>query len=51
MAIPNNSNTRKKEHGKLEKYQGLKAELEKMWDVKATMVTKVIGAVGAVTPK
>ena len=35
---PSESNKRKKEHGKLEKYQGLKEEL-------------VMGALGFVTPK
>ena len=41
VAFP--SNIRKKEHKKLEKYQGLKEELEKMWGVKAAVVTIVIG--------
>ena len=49
IAIPSDSNIRKKEHEKLEKYQGLKEELEKMWRVKATMVRVVIGALGAVS--
>ena len=35
VAIPSDSNIRKKEHEKLEKYQGLREELEKMWGVKA----------------
>ncbi|XP_041652507.1 uncharacterized protein LOC121515677 [Cheilinus undulatus] len=48
VAIPSDSNIREKEHEKLEKYQGLKEELEKMWGVKETVVT---GARGAVTPK
>ena len=51
VAIPSDSNIRKKEHEKLEKYQGLKKELEKMWGVKATVVPVVIGALGAVTHK
>ncbi len=51
VAIPSDSNIRKKEHEKLEKYQGLKEELEKMWKVRATVVPVVIGALGAVTPK
>ncbi|KAK7879105.1 hypothetical protein WMY93_034112 [Mugilogobius chulae] len=42
---------RRKEHEKLEKYQGLREELEKAWKVKATVVPVVIGALGAVTPK
>ena len=51
VAIPSDSNIRKKEHEKLKKYQGLKEELEKMWGVKATVVPVVIGALGAVTHK
>ena len=35
----------------LEKYQGLKEELERTWKVKAKLVPVVIGALGAVTPK
>ncbi|XP_055362142.1 uncharacterized protein LOC129603668 [Betta splendens] len=48
VAIPSDGNIRKKEHEKLEKYQGLREELEKAWKVKATVV--VIGALGVVTP-
>ena len=51
VAVPNDSNIRKKEHEKLEKYQGLREELERMWRVKVTVVPVVIGALGAVTPK
>lgn len=51
IAIPSDGNIRKKEHEKLEKYQGLKEELEKAWRVKAVVVPVVIGALGAVTPK
>lgn len=51
VAIPTDSNIKKKEHEKLEKYQGLKEELEKMWKGRAPVVPVVIGALGAVTPK
>uniref|UniRef100_A0A087XGF1 Reverse transcriptase zinc-binding domain-containing protein n=2 Tax=Poecilia formosa TaxID=48698 RepID=A0A087XGF1_POEFO len=51
VAIPSDHNIRKKEHEKLEKYQGLREELEKAWKVKTTVVPVVIGALGAVTPK
>ncbi|KAK7930440.1 hypothetical protein WMY93_006835 [Mugilogobius chulae] len=51
VAIPSDGNIRRKEHEKLEKYQGLREELEKAWKVKATVVPVVIGALGAVTPK
>ncbi|XP_060540560.1 vomeronasal type-2 receptor 26-like [Pantherophis guttatus] len=46
-ATSNDSNIRKKEDGKLEKFQGLKEELERMWKVKAKMVIKQ----GRVIPK
>ena len=49
--IPSDSNIKKKEYEKLEKYQGLKGELERTWKVKAKVVPVVIGARGAVTPK
>ena len=41
----------KKEHKKHKKYQGLKEELQRMWRVKASVVTPVIEALRAVTPK
>lgn len=51
VATPNDSNIGKKEHERLEKYQRLRDELEKMCRVKETMVIVVIGAFSAVTPK
>ena len=45
------SKSRKKEHKKLKEYQGLKEELKRMWGVNASVVSVVIGAPGAVTPK
>ncbi|TWW69265.1 COP9 signalosome complex subunit 1 [Takifugu flavidus] len=48
VAIPNDSNIRKKEHKKLEKYQGLKEEMERMWGMKAIVVPVVIGTLGEV---
>ncbi|XP_070694492.1 protocadherin-8 [Pempheris klunzingeri] len=51
VAIPSDSNIRKKEHRKLKKYHGLKEELEKMWGVKATVVPVVFRALGSVTHK
>ena len=50
-AVPSDSNIKKKEYEKLEKYQGLKEELERTWKVKVKVVPVVIGALGAVTPK
>ena len=51
VAVPGDSNIKKKEYEKLEKYRGLKEELERTWKVKAKVVPVVIGALGAVTPK
>lgn len=51
VAIPSDSNIRKKEHKKPKEYQGLKEELEKMCRVKATVVPEVRGALWAVTLK
>ncbi|KAF7666275.1 hypothetical protein LDENG_00113730, partial [Lucifuga dentata] len=38
VAVPADSNIRKKEHEKIEKYQGLKEELERTWKVKSKVV-------------
>lgn len=46
VAIPSDGNVRKKEHEELEKYQGLKEELEKAWRVKTTVAPVVIGELG-----
>jgi len=51
VAIPKDGNFNRKEHKKLEKCQGLKEEVKKMWEVKVTVVPVVIGALGAVTTK
>ncbi|GAA6104550.1 uncharacterized protein LOC106513546 [Tachysurus ichikawai] len=44
MAIPADSNIMKKEHEKIEKYQGLKEQLEHTWKVKSKVVPVVIRA-------
>lgn len=44
-------NIRKKEHEKLEKYQGLRKELKKMWRVKVKVVPVVVRALSAVIHK
>ena len=41
VLIPIDGNVRMKEHEKLEKYQALKEEQERMWGVKASLVTSV----------
>ena len=51
IVIPSDSNIWRKDHEKIDIYQGLKEELEKMWGIKATVVPVVIGALGAVTHK
>ena len=51
VMVPSDSNIRKKEFEKQEKYQGLKKELKRNWKVKAKVVPVVVGALGAVTPK
>ena len=42
--IVSDSNIKKKEHEKLEKYQGLTAEVEGTWKMKAAVVPVVIRA-------
>lgn len=51
VALPGDSCTRKKKYEKIEKYQGLKKELEGMWEVKAKEVPMLVGALRAVTPR
>ena len=51
VPIPSDSNIRRKEQEKFEIYQGLKAELERMWGVKPSVVLVVKGALGTVIPK
>ncbi|TWW57464.1 hypothetical protein D4764_07G0001830 [Takifugu flavidus] len=50
VAISSDSNIRKKEHEKLEKYQELKEEIERMWGMKAAVVPVVIWTLAAVAP-
>lgn len=51
VAIPANSDIRKKEHEKIKKYQGLEEQLKELLKVKSKVVPEVIGAFGALTPK
>ena len=39
-----------KEKEKVEKYQDLRREVARLWNVKAKVVPIVVGALGAVTP-
>ena len=50
IAVPNDSNIASKEKEKVEKYQPLREEIERCWNVKATVTPIVIGGLGAVTP-
>lgn len=45
IAVPTDSSIRKK---RLEKYQSLKEELERVWKVKTKGVLVVVGAFGAI---
>lgn len=49
VAIPGDSNIRKKEHQKIEKCQSLKEQLEHKWTVKFNVVPMVMRALGGVT--
>lgn len=42
---------RKKEYEKLNKYQELKEEIEKMWKVRAKIIPVTIRALGVMIPK
>ena len=47
VAIPNDTHTVEKEREKIEKYQDLRLEIQRMWNIKARVVPIVIGALGA----
>lgn len=51
VAILSDSHIIKKEHEKVENYQGPKEELEKMWKVKATMVSVLSSRFQAQQPR
>lgn len=44
VVIPAINNTTKKEYKKIDKYQGLKEQLQQMWKVKSEVILVVIGA-------
>ena len=50
VAVPNDHNIRAKEQDKVEKYQDLRLEIQRLWNVKAQVVPVVIGALGSTTP-
>ena len=50
VAIPADINIATKEQEKVVKYQQLRLELEKLWNVKFTIIPIVVGALGSFTP-
>ena len=48
VAIPEDGQVREKEDKKVEKYQDLAREVQKMWDVKTKLILVVMGALGSV---
>ena len=48
VAIPGDSRIQQKEVEKITKYQDLKIEVERLWERKATVVSVVIGVLGAI---
>ena len=51
IAVPEDRNICQKEREKIEKYQDLRIEIQKLWNIKAKVVPVVIGALGAHTGK
>ena len=50
IAVPVVAGIVEKEKEKVEKYQDLRREVARLWNIKAKVVPIVIGALGAVTP-
>ena len=48
FAVPGDSRIEEKEKDKIEKYQELGKELQKIWDVKVKIIPLVIGSLGAI---
>ena len=48
VAIPGDGRIDQKEQEKIQKYQDLKVEVERLWERKANVVPVVIGALGAI---
>ena len=49
VAVPGNVRIAEKETEKIEKYDELKREVERLWKVKAKVIPIVLGALGTVT--
>lgn len=50
-AVPGDSILRRKQYKKLERYQRLKDDLEKVWKVHSVAVVPVVIGLGAVSPQ
>ena len=48
FAVPADSRIEEKEKDKIEKYQGLGRELQKIWNVKVTIIPLVVGSLGGI---
>ena len=48
MTIPGDGRIEEKELEKINKYQDLKIEMERLWEKQATVVPVVIGSLGAI---
>ena len=48
FAVPRDSRIDEKEKEKIEKYQGLRRELHKIWDVMLKIIPLVAGSLGAI---
>ena len=48
FAVPGDSRIDEKEKGKIEKYQDLERELQKIWNVKVKIIPLVVGSLGAI---
>ena len=46
LAVPGDQNIKVKELEKITKYQDLRLQVQKLWDVKATVIPIVVGAFG-----
>ena len=51
VAIPGDSRIEEKEIEKIEKYQDLRIEVQRLWEKKAVVIPVVVGALGAVPKK
>ena len=51
FAVPGDSRIEEKEKDKIEKYQDLERELQKIWNVKVKIIPLVIGYLGAISKR